>query len=319
MATTAEATDVGAEIAPGVTVRVLAHELAVGDGAVPCWTYVSRGLASSGQREIVHTLRRAPDETTAPADPLSMLRAIAGLAQRGQLVGSGGFTGVNPSGLFAARGWSGWIYANAQPLPGIPVPPRALCALAVTADELALAMRLGAPRITARLGEATRYYPFPPWSERHASVARADEPSVVGGGIPVLGGLDVTATQVGEHVRVRVTAEASRALAAAFAKLPADAPWMVPTDRDEIADARLIWRPGQTSPAAISAPGGGARLGGNFFLAVPQQAHDDVRMIEDGFAALLTDACAARLRDALAAHEPLHVLASGLALTIEAC
>ena len=47
---------------PALRVVVHDHIFQAKDGPVPCWTFVSDGLAKAGHREIVLTLARPADE-----------------------------------------------------------------------------------------------------------------------------------------------------------------------------------------------------------------------------------------------------------------
>src|SRR5262245_12641464 len=83
------------ELVPGkLTARVVSHNLPVGSDTVPCWTYVSEGLARLGQDELVFTLRRrgAEAEGAFPPDPLMFFRQVHSLAEQGQIVGPWAYT-----------------------------------------------------------------------------------------------------------------------------------------------------------------------------------------------------------------------------------
>ena len=60
------------------------------------------------------------------------------------------------------------------------------------------------------------------------------------------------------------------------------------TAPDPRADGWLVWSPGQTEPTAITPPGSrGERLTCGFLMLVGEQATDELRLHEDGVAAML--------------------------------
>ncbi len=57
-----------------LSVKVFCHDLPVGNGSIPCWTYVTAGLSKMSQPELVMTVERDPNEAPKqfPEDPLNM-------------------------------------------------------------------------------------------------------------------------------------------------------------------------------------------------------------------------------------------------------
>jgi hypothetical protein len=300
------------DVAAAVTADVYAHEL----GPVACFSYVTRGLAASGQAELVLTLPRPADATLDRASdaPLPLLRAIAGFAARGQLVGDGGFTELGATGLFGRPALRGIAYQRAWPMTGVDLPDGALSMIVLVDHEIDAVKAYGATRVLARLGRAQRFFPTAVWCDPdRAALATADEPTLLAQvGRAKLPGVSVVMT--GDRIAVRLP----RAV---------DVPALPPPDiaiallasLDRAADACLVWSPGQQAPEAITPPGSrGACLSGCFALFAPQQAADAFEVFEDGFALRLTDRSWAVVRDALAHHGDAVVAApDGKRLAVE--
>lgn len=308
-------------VAPGVTLRVFAHLLIPPAGAVPCFTYVSEGLRALGQREIALTLVRPLEDglERAPQYPLHVFKAIAELAAAGRFVEPGGFTEVGPAGLFGRPSLRGLGYERAAPMSGVELPPGCLAAVVLVDHELATAKAFGSLRVLARLGRAACFYPTACWCDLDRRPIGAPDADSILGRVPCLGQPGVSARLDGDRVTVRVARHAGPRVASALAELPEDAAAALLASLDEHADGCLVWEPGQAAPAAIAPPGSaGARLSGCFALFVPQQAADEGRIHEDGFALFLTDASWRRVRAALSRGESLVLpSATGSAIAIE--
>ncbi|HET9622593.1 MAG TPA: hypothetical protein VFP84_14575 [Kofleriaceae bacterium] len=284
-------------LAPGLHAQVFRHDVAARDGAVPCWTYVSSGMPG---RELIFTLQIAGEADAAfPDDPFNLFHVLFQAAGQGARLAIGGVAELSGKRLFDHH----VLYAPAQPLAGVAVPPGALAIVMITGDELRAARQLGAQRVLARLGKLYEHYPYPPWSDRRrrglslqatfdASVlmqlARASLPEmcVVGDGHA-------------DRLELRVLRSAVPQLQR-LAELPPDATFALLTGLDPEADACLTWEPGQHGPLGISPPDSAGRLiAGCFIVFLPAQPADGGLLLEDGYAMKLTTASWAALRTAL--------------------
>jgi hypothetical protein len=300
------------QIANGeASVALYAHDVGPADQPVPCWSYVSEGLAAFGQREIMFTLRRAPGEALPPGDGIGLLESVARLAKGGKLVDPGGLTEFGPRGFLGNASLRGLVYAPAKPTADVRVPPDALAAVALFGDELEAVKRYGATRVLARLGRATTFFPFPPWSER----ARQPVAGALASVLEPVGGLtlpDASVSIEGDTIFVRLLPTCAPLLAKAFEALPDDRPIALHVGLAPGASACLVWSPGQTAPEAISMPGAdGSRIGACYLGLVPQPNADEVRLFEDGVMALVTDKPWASLRAALASGKPFRLARGG--------
>src|SRR5262245_25725283 len=144
-------------LAPGkLGARIFFCEINSGAGPVPCWVYVTEGLAAFGQREIAFALRIMPHENagTPPPDVLHFYSTVLGLAEQGRLVDAGGFSGFGPGGFLGDPNLRGVGYLRNHPYLGLPAPADALVAIALMGIELEVAQQFGATRVAARLGQA---------------------------------------------------------------------------------------------------------------------------------------------------------------------
>lgn len=289
-------------VAGRVLVRVHAHELFAKRGPVACFSYVTEGLRSFGQREIVFTLAREPraDPEQAPREPLALLRAVANLAARGQLVGVGGFTELGPTGMLGRPSIRGVAYQIAWPMEGVSLPEGTLAAVALVGAEMDTVKRFGALRVLARLGRVHGFFPTAPWCDPDREAAMEPESRTILEGVATGYFEGVSVTMDGERIALRIDRAAAPAIARALPGLPPDAALVMLAALDPEADACLVWSPGQQQTEAITPPESrAARPSGCFALLVPQQAYDGGNPFEDGFAMMLTDASWARVRSAL--------------------
>jgi hypothetical protein len=303
-----------------LSVQVYVHEIVSQQGIIPCWSYVTEGMAAHGQTEIVFTLRREVGELSGqfPEEPLHLFATIHGFAKKDRRVTAGGAT------EFGARSFFGHhlLYVKAQPLDGVTLPGSCLTALLVTADELRAVRAFGCARVLARMGQASRYYPFPPWTDRRRRGLPFDstfEASLLSRTL-CLRADDVRVGKRGNQIIVDALRSEQASWLARLAQVPDTAPLALLTTFDPSANACLTWVPGQNGPAAITPPGSdGSRPCGCFIAFVAEQSTNGGRLFEDGFAMLLTSDAWRAMRRALVEGKELSIPASGdemsLALT----
>ena len=305
------------EIVPGrLSARVYTHDIATQQARIPCWSYVTDGLAAHDQAEIVFTLRREPEEGV-PDPPLQLFAAIHELAERGQRVTAGGQTEFGDGRFFDRH----VLYAPAQALSGVPLPPGCLTALLVTPDELRAARTFGSTRVLARMGQAATHYPFPPWADRRRrgmAVDRTLEASALAK-LPRASAQDVRATLHGDRIVVSALRSEQPSWSGRLAQLPDRVPIALLTALDPTANGCLVWVPGQKEPEAIVPTGSDAsRVCGCFLALFEDQPANAGKILEDGFAMQLTGEAWQALRRALIEGEELAIPATdamSLALT----
>jgi hypothetical protein len=317
-----------------LVVRVHRHDFPNGSVPVPCWTYVTKGLLAAGQKEMVFTLRRLADEEpdSYPQEPLLFFAQVHQLASSGRPVDAGGYTTFRAaSGFLGMTEMTGFAYLPPVDLPGVELPPdRAILALLLMPEEAELVQPLGSYRLASRLGQANRYYPYPPWSERGraAVLSRQDVEQSLLGQLPLAYCAGTTvrvqmATQTGAvpgQDRLvpggsagPVTLRLPRALQAQIAQALADKQddwyFALLTDPDPEANSRLVWRPGQQELQLILPPGSDSSCVTGGFVAVVAEAGsiDGARFAEDGFAVTFCHPTGRRVLTALRNGQPVAV------------
>jgi len=308
------------ELVPGqLAVDIVAHQA----GSMRCWSFVSRGLAEFGQREIVLTLSAGLDDNpnAPPTAPLSYYKTVYQLTAQGNLVDEQGFTGFGGAGMLGAMGLA---YGRAIALDGVSIPPDSLAAVMLTGPEAALANSIGTTRVLTRLGRAYRYYPHPFWSDRgRQSVVAPNEQTLLSSvAIARVPGACASLDQT--MVNLRLPRSAVPVLAS-LAQVPPNAGVGLMCGIDYDAGGHFVWAPGQQGPEAIQAsagpdrqlqPGQLSRMGGSFVMFVPEQQADSGQLFEDGFAFMLSDPSWARFRQALMAGRPGNLAAAPGALSL---
>jgi hypothetical protein len=307
-------------IAGKLSARIYVHEIDSRQGSMPCWSYVTDGLTGQQQAELVFTLRRDPGEPSDgfPPDPLQLFVAVYQLAEQGKRVTAGSFTEFGDRNFFGHH----LLYARAQPLAGVTLPPDCLAALLVTADELRAVREFGCTRVLARLGQASTYYPFPPWADRRRqglSLTRTFEKSLLSK-IPRASSQGVCVGVTDSRIIVSALRSQQASWPERLAQLPGDVPFALLTALDPTANGCLVWVPGQKGPEAITAPGSdGSRLCGCFIIFLVDQPVNGGKLLEDGFAMELTREAWQAIRRALVEGQELSIPVTGggmsLALT----
>jgi hypothetical protein len=301
-------------VAGKLSARVYVHEIASLHGTIPCWSYVSEGLAAQRQTEVVFTLRREPGEPDRPEDgfpedPLRLFASIHELAENGQHVTSGSFAEFGGNGFFGHH----LLYVRAQPLVGVVLPSSCLVALLVTSDELRAVREFGTTRLLARLGQASSHYPFPPWADRRRrglSLEGTFETSLLSK-LPRASAHDVHVGLHDNQIVVGVVRSEQASWQARLAQVPETVPLALLTAFDPSADGCLTWVPGQNSPEAFIPPGSdGVRLCGCFIAFLGEQPANGGRLLEDGFVMQLTTDAWQAIRGALISGKELSIPAA---------
>jgi len=310
------------ELLPGqLTARVHLHDIPSLDGPVPCWSYVSRGLSAHGQKDLILSLRRTAGEAVDgfPRDPLRYFMDVYRLAEQGRVVDAGAITEFTAPTFLGRKGV---LYVQPEASQNVERLQNALGVILLTEEELGAVKAFGPTRVIARLGDAARYYPCPPWSDR----AR--------GGLPFASTLEqsilsrvarywmrgVRVRRVGNRIVLRVLPRVREQLDACLAPIPPNMGVALLTELDPGADGCLVWEPGQAGLRAITPQrSNGSRLSGCFMLFVPQQPADGGKVVEDGLAMLLTDASWGAVLRAVGAGESLTIPAAedGLDFSLE--
>ncbi|MEP7123438.1 MAG: hypothetical protein ABJE95_21100 [Byssovorax sp.] len=295
-------------IVPGLSARVYLHALTPPSGPVWCWSFVTRGLEVYRQREVVFTVAidGSGDAGQVPTDPLRFAAQLQYLAGQGRVVDAGGLSQLGGAGFL---GRPGITYARAEAMAGVDLPAGALAAVLITAEEIAVYQSFGQSRLLALLGQAFRYYPFPPWADlKRASVTSmaSNEGSLLGQ-IP-RAAVTGAARLDGERLSIRLHPSSAALLQQMLSGIGAGSVFALSMGLDPEADGCLVWQAGQQGPSAITPPSSrGEHLAVGFLAVLPDQPADGGQLFEDGFAMFLTSASSHALREALASGRSMQI------------
>lgn len=298
------------EIVPDVlAIDVYSHTMPTMLETFPCWTFISRGLSTIRQKEIVVSLKQKPDDNEEEIFDvvINYYKIITRLAMEKRYVDQGGFTQFGERKFFDHQ----LIYVEAISIPGVPVPQNALCVLMVDEDELEWFKEFGELRITAKLGAVTRHFPYPTWSDRDRKsvVSKEDYEATILSQTPILRKPEFAIFREKDEVVLQIEKTYAEYIRNAFAEFTPEMPRVFLGKLPAGADACLAWDSSYDEPFAISAPEGqGKKLAACFFLL---SASDDtgemVKTLEDGFAALVSATTLQSFDKALQAMKPFRL------------
>jgi hypothetical protein len=293
------------EVIPGkLKVKIFLHEIKYEKESIPCWSYVTDGLAAQQQKEIIFTIRRDRNQKPEdyPRELLELFGKILNFAEHGQYVDVGDSTLFSETGLLGDGEFRGIGYVQPEGFQGLDTEYASLLAgIVLKGDEAQIAWDFGLTRITALLGMKYRYYPCPTWSD----LKRESVTSLNGMDQSMLGqiariGIRASYYEERNHIFLSLSSTSHAKLLRFLGELPPTRPLALRTQPDSDANACLVWRPGQTQSMAITPPNSdGSRKTGAFLAFVPEQSANEIRSIEDGFALLLTNGTWQRIRRSL--------------------
>lgn len=318
--------------------EVYSHTLDTVEGPLPCWTYATVGMRSANQKEMLLTVKREKGEPETAFDRFlpSLFTSFYQFAQKGQCVDVGSYTQLGHGGtpILDRPDFLGLIYTAPQPLQDIEVTADHLAVILVTERELKLGLSLGMTRLFSRLGEASRYYPVPPWADRNRPEVYAPDTEELKSLLAKMPGITIPGVRVridnegkalndskkvapppgggmmvklpSGRVLLTVTPQAAPRLKKAISESKTPDMLCLHAEMDSDADACLVWKAGESKPMAISKPGSlGERVAGNYLLLLGGQASNEMKGIEDGFSFLLTPKDWTRIREALSSGQSI--------------
>jgi len=324
--------------------EVYSHTLDTVEGPLPCWTYATVGMRSANKKEMLLTVKREKGEPETVFDRFlpNLFTSFYQFAQKGQCVDVGSYTQLGHGGtpILGRSDLLGLIYTTPQPLQGIEITADHLAVILVTERELKLGLSLGMTRLLSRLGEATRYYPVPPWADRKRPEVYAPDTEELKSLLAKMPGITVPGVRVridnegkassdskrvapppggGMMVKIpsgrvvlTVTPQAAPRLKKAISESKTPDLLCLHTEVDPEADSCFVWKAGEAKPMVISKPGSTAeRVAGNYLLLLGGQTSNEMKGIEDGFSFLLTSKDWLRIREALASGQAFTLPGNG--------
>lgn len=283
-------------------------------------TAVTEGLRASRQRELVLTMRFAPDEDVVGRmkETVRFCSVVQAWAREGNLVDEGGFTQFGERGLFG-RPHGGLLYCAARALDGVRLPERALAAVFVDAKEIRTALDAGPYRVLTRIGRDLRVFPFPTWGDlqRPSAVTDRESESQLSK-VTRLRAFGLGFVLEDRCLRVSIPSESTELLKGLSA-LPAATPFALLTRPAENANAILVWSPGQEGISGITPDGSdGSLRSGSCLMIVPSGRLSQIRPFEDGYSLTFSNEDWARVGAALSAQRSIGLdMAEGMRLELE--
>ncbi|GES62596.1 hypothetical protein ATEIFO6365_0005073700 [Aspergillus terreus] len=302
------------------------HEMrSMVSGKLSCWTYISKGLAKLGQKEVIFTVRRrtaVEAVTDFPVGPLEWFRMLHALAHDGQIVDQFHQTRfAAPSPLLDRLDVWLILYYPPLELSGVPlsiIPPDRLHAIPLTASEAKVAQSYGIMRAISHLGSSERYFPVMPWIDRDRPdcITMAQMRGSIRDRLPMYSFLGVSCVQRGSGVSLHIPRSAEDRLAARVEALPTSAVVSLDCFPYEQSDSGMVWRQGLTSsPRAYGI--GVSCMNFGFVVFCPEQDADKLERVEDGIILDVTNSTWGRIRNALLQHTPLQIAFGNLRLSLE--
>lgn len=279
-----------------------------------CWTYASDGLKNSGQKELLLSIRKQPEERISdfPQAPLEFFKTVMQHSLSKEYIESGSISDFGEGGFLSDR-FCAAAYVRSQPLGDWFPPPDSLATVLLTRQELAATQLAGLVRVLSLMGKTYLHYPCPVWNDLNRD-------SVVSSGMLET----MSASFIAQMPRMLVRNSGVSALDKVIdlelplsarhyfkqvSEMDEETPLLLMTDLDERAEAILVYQSGKKeTPMAISAPGAKAgRVSGSFICFAPAQSTDHGMIIEDGFALSLRPQSWQALRQSLLNGSPYYL------------
>lgn len=260
------------------------------------WSIVTDGLKKHGQNEVIMTIMQEAGESDdqVPVDALLYLRLLPDLAKQKKIVSGGERTALSGREFLAPQ-FKGLLYVPAESFNGIELSEGTLAAVPVTAPELQVWELSGPSRVMARLDKEGRYYPYLTWCDRHReSVFTKEEAEIVAKSSITksahLLAFDAGALRQKDKCVLYLSKAAGAKLYDDLSRVPSGAAIMLSLGVPAVANALMVWNPPGASEIDAVGPAGSdaTRLAGTFIELLPGLPDNEVHIVEDGFALMLT-------------------------------
>ena len=140
-------------------------------GVIPCWTYVSRGMAKVNQPELVITLRRrqSENEDDCSLEPLDWFKMVYAWGKKGQIIDPYHTHEAHSEHWLGSNDLETITYGMPIHIPGFArgfLPTHRLHGVALTSEEAQIAKAYGYTRVIGNIGLKHRWFPYQPWIDR---------------------------------------------------------------------------------------------------------------------------------------------------------
>ncbi|ANM30777.1 hypothetical protein ABI59_16125 [Acidobacteria bacterium Mor1] len=308
-----------------LAVHVFEQRFATPAGNVDTWVYLSAGLGRVGQKELMLVARR-PEGAEAGEYPRELLEPYQQLFARAENkrfsdVGSCMPFQEGAPMNFGGNTFAGLLFTLPQRLPGRMIVPPHLLGVPLTAEEIEAARQFGVVRLMTHFARHHRFYPTTPWIEDNRpelpddgnqSLLARTRRAHLRGAVAYLHGwvrgpqADGPVGLAGQRVVLQLHPQVRDALLQQTEGMEPGQPRVLFTDPDPRSHAALHPASGRKGLHSV---GAGAqdtvRIAANFLLISVGEPQDRAGIAEDGLALALQAQTWERLRQAIAAGQPL--------------
>ncbi|MBL4650393.1 MAG: hypothetical protein JKY03_11745 [Aureispira sp.] len=272
-----------------LSVIVDEHKIPVtmGNNNIRALSFLSNGLSNVGQQELFFVLKTNQiDIQKIPQEPLHFFAQVYQFAIQGRVVKEGDITQFGQKDMW---GWKGIVYTKSPLHLYKNLPKDCLSMILLSLEEVQAIPNFGALRILSMLGKQARYYPFPYWTDHHRAnlLIRELKDSLLSR-VNRINLPEAVVTSVNnEHIYLKI----SRQLALDLSKqnFPSSVPVGILPSLATEADACLTWSFDSDTPEAITLPDSkGTIISGCLLILIGAQEQNSSRILEDGYALLLT-------------------------------
>ncbi|PVF98578.1 hypothetical protein CPB86DRAFT_873256 [Serendipita vermifera] len=319
-------TTIEVEIVDGLKAIIFEHTFTAD---IVCWTFVSQGLASHGQKEVVFTVRKL--SALYPQDPLRWYCLLLGHAshpKRPRIVDKYDIAELNFDYFLGHPNLRMILYIPQQALLGLTaaqearLPHTRLHTVMLTADEFETYKEEGLLRILTNFARLTRHYPFPPWFDpSRQSLLR---PSDFAGSIMKrlraysIPGISATFDQKSGDITVTVSPRAYHNKSINVIE-HLDSVLRLQLEPNDHSPGCFVWHTGQQGVKAVGRHSGNVAQGKEDMVVndmklslcniifCPQQDKIDFLFAEDGYTVFLTNPAWFTIRSALINRAPVSI------------
>ncbi|KAL2361938.1 hypothetical protein RJZ56_005154 [Blastomyces dermatitidis] len=282
----------------GVQALIFYHKIkSVISGEMDCWTYISKGLAQVGQKEIVFTIRRRAGEREdhLPIAPFQWMKFVYSAAKDGQRVEEFQRTEFHSPSFLDRSDFQWIVYCPAHPITNIPAsyfPTEWLQVIPLIAPEAEVAQKYGIMRALGHLGAQERWFPFPPWinRDRQPCITMASMAGSVKDSIPLVVVRGISALKRGMEIVLHVPRESAFHLKHALTQFQLEHVFALDSYHYKDADSGLLWSNTDVQPRGYAAGTSNTCMNLNYFTFCPCQEKNELKMVEDGFICKLLQA-----------------------------
>lgn len=290
-----------------VTFTVTPTSIKTGETAVPVWCFLTKGMASVKQPEVMVVVLKKPGEsdTAYPHDPFVFFNTLALKQQTGEDSFVAGMFADVPH--FVDAKFKGLLFIRAELVPQVTVPPGTLAAVPITAQEKLVCRIAGTSRTIGRLAFQSRYFPCPFWVNTERATVFSDTDTKAMQEDPLTNGvLSLVTTDFATVSPDQCTFSVSPGIAPNLVDglnemLKKNTALRIALQPDVDADGFLVWEPKMSEKlvAVGRDPTKSNWISGQHLIIVPHQPKDSLRIARDGFAFLITDSSLDKLMAAL--------------------